>query len=472
MLIEAGPDYGSFGQNSWPSDLLDSKALPSTHQWGYHSGTTYGDRVVNFERARVIGGCSSHNGCAAIWGSSHDYDDWAAAGNEGWAASDLIPLFKNAMDRMRVRNYEESEVTPFHKAFLEAATQADIPRTSDLNDLWSDVGAAPFPANVVAGTRWNSSFAFLDPVRDQPNLSIVGNSLVDRVVIDRTQVSGVVATVAEHTVTLRGDRVILCAGTYGSPAILLRSGIGPTQKLRQADVDVVLERPGVGENLHDHPTVTLRFSGTPSLEAATRLFASERLAPEEQTIAKAQSSHCKKAFDLHLCPIGGPDPEYPQTWRWTIMVACMDPLSRGELQLRSSHPSEPPLIDHRYLTDEGRHDVLTLASGVELARRVASFSPLAQLVGREIGPLGDGGLPLEWAIPDCCAHYYHPVGTCKMGLASDKRAVVDSMGRVHGLEGLYVADCSLAPVVPRANTAIPAVVIGLKIAHDLLRAAV
>ena len=165
LLLEAGPDYGPAGSRRWPRELLDYTALPTTHQWGYDSGSTYPDRKIAFERARVIGGCSSHNGCAAIWGSAVDYDDWVAAGNPGWSSAELVPLFELAMRRMSVRTYSDEEITPFHRAALEAAPAIGIPRDVDLNDLTQDVGIATFPLNVVDGVRFNSAFAFLDPVR-------------------------------------------------------------------------------------------------------------------------------------------------------------------------------------------------------------------------------------------------------------------------------------------------------------------
>ena len=175
VVLEAGPDYGPFGDSRWPADLLDARALGYTHDWNYASGDTYPNRVVNFERAKVIGGCSSHNGCAAIWGSRVDYDGWADMGLAGWSSAELLPVFARAAERLRVRRYARHEVTPFQQACLDAAPGAGIPLTDDLNDFDQDEGMATSPVNILDGTRWNAAFAYLDPVRQRPNLTIAGS---------------------------------------------------------------------------------------------------------------------------------------------------------------------------------------------------------------------------------------------------------------------------------------------------------
>ena len=147
LVLESGPDYGPRDRGRWPADLLDARALGYSHDWAYASADTYVDRVVKFERARVIGGCSAHNGCAAIWGSRVDYDGWADLGLHGWSADELLPLFDRAATRLRVRNYRPDEITPFHQACLAAAAHVGIPNDADLNDLDQDEGMAASPVN-------------------------------------------------------------------------------------------------------------------------------------------------------------------------------------------------------------------------------------------------------------------------------------------------------------------------------------
>jgi choline dehydrogenase-like flavoprotein len=470
LLIEAGPDYGPFGAGRWPAELTEAGAIPTTHDWGYNSGDQYAPRVIGFERARVIGGCSSHNGCAAIWGSSVDYDGWAALNNPGWSTDELLPLFRAASERLRVRIPEPREITPFQHAALDAAAHAGIPRVADLNNLDENLGMAPSPANIVNGVRWNTAFAYLDPVRERTNLSIVGDSACDRLEIKSGRVSAVIVAGRDGPVRVEASRVIVAAGTYGSPAILLRSGVGDPSELRSAGIAPTLDLHGVGRNLHDHPRVSLSYTGTRELEQMASVFARDHWMPEEQTIAKAQSSRCTRAFDLHIYPVGGPDTATRTGWRWTIEVACLTPRSRGALRIASAESSAPPIINHRYLSDPDDEDLRVMADGVALAREFAAKPALSRLVGSEIsaGSSATSRGEVESFVRQNCLHYFHPVGTCRMGPANDRAAVVDSRGRIHGLDNAYVADASIMPVIPRANTNIPALVIGERIARWLL----
>jgi choline dehydrogenase len=394
-------------------------------------------------------------------------------GLDGWSTDELQPLFARADERLRVRRYTPDEVTPFQQACLAAAPGAGIPLTADLNDLDDDEGMAPSPVNIVAGTRRNAAFAYLDPVRGLSTLTIAGDCCVDRLVIENGRAGSVRYLGPNGPGTVHAERFVVAGGAYGSPAVLLRSGIGDPDELRAAGVEPTISLPGVGKNLHDHPSVSLTYSGTPELESSMRAFAAERWMPEEQTIAKFRSRHYPQAepgFDLHLYPVGGPDSETASGWHWYFPVACMTPESRGAVTLRSADPSQEPRIDHGYITDPEGHDRAILMEGVRIGRELAAQPALRDLLGEEIEP----GLPqksdadLERWIDGTIAHYYHPVGTCAMGPESDRRAVTDARGRIHGLDNVFVADCSIMPVIPRANTNVPAVVVGERIAGWLL----
>ena len=470
LLLEAGPDYGPLTAGRWPGDLLDARALAESHQWGYDSALAYATRRISFERAKVIGGCSAHNGCAAIWGHRLDYDGWVALGNPGWSADELLPVFRAAAARLRVRAYRAAEITPFQAACLAAAPGIGLPLVADLNDLDGDLGMAASPVNIHQGVRWNTAFAYLDPVRHQTNLTIRGESVVDRLIITGGKVTGVAAIGPDGPVTVATGRVVVAAGTYGSPAILLRSGIGDPEALLEHGITPTHSLPGVGENLHDHPSVVVDFAGSPDLERRMTAFAATTWMPEEQTIAKARSADCTEAFDLHLYPVGGPSDDSPTGWRWKLPVACLTPRSRGSLRLASADPTVAPIIDHRYLSDPDGADRRVLADGVALARALAAQPALRDLIGAELGP-GSAVRALDEItafINASCVHYYHPVGTCMMGPASDSAAVVDARGQLHGLDGVFVADAAIMPVVPRANTNLPALVIGERIAGWLL----
>jgi choline dehydrogenase-like flavoprotein len=468
MLIESGPDYGAFAEGRWPLPLLDARSLPGGHDWGYLNGGNTGRPGHLLERARVIGGCSSHNGCAAIWGSRVDYDGWAASGNEGWSADELLPFFKIANETLRVKRVSSSEITPWHQACLDTAPKIGIPQVDDLNDMDEDIGMSTSPVNILDGVRWNTAFAYLDALRASNGLTIKGGIHVDRLRLEGNHVVAIEAIEPNGPVTIEAGRVLVCAGTYGSPAILLRSGIGPAAELRALGIKMKLDL-AVGRNLHDHPAVYLKYSGTPDLVRAMLDFAARGgILFSEQTIAKFRSKYCTSAYDLHLFPVGGQFMNPADTWEFLLPVANMVPYSRGSVQLTSADPFATLKIDTAYLSDPEGRDLAVLWNGIEQVREYACQEPLVEWIGEEISPTVDYKTPDDVRRDNL--HYYHPVGTCKMGPESDPAAVVDARGKVHGVDNLYVADASIMPAVPRANTNIPALVVGERIAAWLAQA--
>jgi len=467
MLLEAGPDYGPAGSGRWPRDLLDAaKAAQWSHDWGYTG--EFGGHVIHFNRARVVGGCSAHNAGAVVFGSRFDYDGWAAAGNPGWSARDLLPLFGSAWTQLRVRRVSLDELTPFQRACRNAIVANGIPAVEDLNDLDQDAGIAPFPVNIDGGIRVNSAFGYVDPVRDR--LIVAGDTPVERVLVRGGRAAGVAVRHGRRLAEIAASRVVLSAGAYGSPALLLRSGIGPAGELAALGVKPVLDLPGVGRNLHDQPCLEVWYEGSDDLiEAMERHQAETGWRPDEQVIAKFPSASCRQGFDLHLYPVGGYSKD-ASTWFWFLGVACLTPLSRGSVRLTGPGPGDQLVIDHRYLSDSGGYDRARLAEGLERVREVAQEPELRRLLGRETrpGPGVSGTQAIERFLDHAAVHYYHPAGSCKMGPASDPDAVVDSQGRVHGIEGLYIADASLMPAVTSGNTNMPTAVIGERIARSLL----
>ena len=466
LLLEAGPDYGPASSGRWPRDLLDATSVASSHDWGYTG--EFAGRVIRFGRARVVGGCSSHNAGAVVFGSRLDYDGWAGAGNAGWSARDLQPLFAAAWTTLRVRHVSPGELTPFQRACMDAIAASGIPAVQDLNDLDENAGVAPFPVNIDRMVRVNSAFAYLDPVRDR--LLVAGDAPVERVLVRGGRAVGVAVRDGERLTEIGAARVVLSAGTYGSPAILLRSGIGPAGELAALGVKPVLDLPGVGRNLHDQPCVELRYEGSSELTGQMERHRAETgWLPHEQVIAKFPSASCRRGFDMHIYPVGGYSKNL-SAWFWFLGAACLTPLSRGTVRLTGPGSEDKLRIDHGYLTDPGRYDRAALAEGVERVREIAGTPELSRLLGREShpGPAVTGRQVIERFIDHAAVHYYHPAGSCKMGPASDPGAVVDADGRIHGIEGLYVADASLMPNVTSGNTNMPTAVIGEKIAQSLL----
>ena len=461
LLLEAGPDYGAFADGRWPEELLDASTIPVSHDWGYTSGDELPGRELAYERARVIGGCSAHNGCTVSWGHRTDYDGWASQGLDGWAADDLLPLFDEASARMRVRRFPDDEVAPFHREFVEAGAAMGLAETDDLDTLDGEMGVCIEPSNSPDGVRWNAAFAYLDPVRDRPHLTVRGDTLVDRVIVEGGRAVGVRAIGPLGPQEHRADLVVVCAGVYGSPAILLRSGIGPADELNARGIDAIVDIP-VGRNLHDHPSFELIFAPSDELGRRTAEFeAAGHVVPDEQGFAKGESGRAQAAsepFDLHVFP------EISMDGRFGVFIAMLTPWSRGALTLRDADPASAPRIDHAFLSDPHHHDLEALVDGVELARAFAATEPFASMLDRELepGPAAPSRHDLRDAVRAGVIHYWHPVGTCAMG------SVTDADGRVLGIDGLVVADASVMPVTPRATTNIPTVVVAERIARALV----
>jgi choline dehydrogenase len=470
VVLAAGPDYGPLNSGRWPEGLLDPAIMTFSHDWGYVGEV--GGRRVRFPRARVVGGCSAINGAAAVHGSRVDYDRWAANGNPGWDADALVPLFESVWGRLNIVRVDPTAVTPFQAACLRAITTAGIPAVEDLNDLDENCGVAPFPTNTNPdGVRMSSAFGYLDPVRARPTLRVIGDAPVERITIKGGRVTGVIGRAGTQGFEIETNRVVVSAGAYGSPATLLRSGVGPAAQLSAVGVPVVHELGGVGANLHDQPTIQVDYTGTEKLARAMRRFVHTGRRRDEQVIAKFPSDECTEGFDLHIFPIGGPrdDPDAGgRNAAFTLGGAVLSPRSRGSVRLTGPGLTDRLAIDHRYLSDPEGSDLTRLVEVVERIRSIAAERELAALLGEETFPgVAVTSNDLRACIAGSVVHYYHPAGTCMMGPATDESAVVSADGGVHGIDGLFVADASVMPAVVSGNTNLPTVVIGEKLGRHL-----
>lgn len=463
VLLEAGPDYGPLTDGRWPAEILGAAMLATTHDWGYASGPVPGRQPWTFERARILGGCSAHNGAIAAVGHAADYDGWDLP---LWRADLLRPTFAAVLDRMRVRTYAREEAGPFHARCLEAAVTAGwrVDRATfagDLCDLDAAEGFGLETVNVVDGLRWNTAFAYLDPVRSAAGLRILDETLVDRVEQAASHVV-VHAVRAGAPLQVRAQTAVLAGGVYGTPAILQRSGIGDPSDLRAAGIAPVHDLPEVGRHLHDHPMVNTGRALGPQMLAWLDEAAGAGFVPEEQTLGKARSSLAADGrYDLHVFPVCASTQTQLTHGRALVEVACLTPRSRGRLHVTGPDPLAAPRIDHGYLTDADGHDLAVLRDGLRLAETLLEQPALADaLVPGERRDLSDAALRRD------VQHYYHPVGTARMG-TDPSTSVCDERGRVHGLDRLVVADASLLPTVPRANTNIPVIVVAERVAGFL-----
>jgi choline dehydrogenase len=455
LLLEAGPDYGALADNRWPAELLDARSIPLSHDWGFDSGSALRDRVLDFPRARVIGGCSAHNGCTAALGARADYDEWAAAGNVGWGADEMAPLLEMVRARFRVRTYPMSELTPAQAAFVRAGQSVGLPYADDLDSLEAGVGVGPMAANVVDGTRWNSAFAFLDPVRDNQLLHIASDFLADRLIIEHGVVTGVIAVRDGVRSTVRAARVVLCAGAYGSPAILLRSGIGPAADLNRLGIPLIVDLPGVGANLLDHPCTQLDFRGSPAFSAS---LITDAWSPDEQSVARARSSRCDDGpYDIHIFVVAGANSGHPNLPPISIYGGAMKGTSAGKVTLSDQDPHSSPIIDPRYVSDRDGHDHAVLCEARELMAEITRVPDLATL----LGPAANASTT---DLSDTVVNYCHPAGTCKLGPSQDPQAVVGHDGSTHGVDGLHIADASIMPTITRGNINLPTAAIAARVA--------
>lgn len=456
LLVEAGPDYGAFDRDTWPADMLDARAIPLSHDYDLRTARSSGAGALDLPRARIIGGCSAHNGCTASVGARFEYDEWAALGNPGWGADEVAPLLESVRERFKVRRYTMPELTPPQRAFVEAGVAAGLPFADDLDDLEAAEGIGPMPVNIADGVRWNSAFAFLDPVRDRPNLTIAGGITVTGLSFDGNRVTGAFVSHPAGVAHIDADRVVVAAGAYHTPAILLRSGVGPAAELTGLGIPVVADVPGVGKHLLDHECVQLDFSGRPGLvEELARLDWN----PDEQTVGRARSSVCDDGpYDIHVFMVAGANSGHPGLPPITLYGGAMRARSEGTVTLGADLDVSAPLIDHRYGTDPEGHDRTVLREALGLLESMVTQPVLAEVLGERVGTAD----PL-----DDIVNYCHPAGTCKMGPATDPLAVVGHDGAVHGVTGLFIADASIMPTITRGNINLPTAMIGVNIANRM-----
>jgi choline dehydrogenase len=447
LLLEAGTAYGVDG---YPDDLLDPARVPANpeHEWGFTARGGVASSQIDAPRAKVLGGCSAHNATVAMRARPSDIRDWQEYGLDDWTIEEVMATFKemeNTPDGedtyhgrtgpfpIRVRTYDE--LTSSLRGFIDAAVAEGFPLVDDFNGP-NPRGVGGYPVNVIDGVRQNVGLVYLtEEVRNRPNLKISGNVLVDRVLFDGRQASGVVtASGAEIT----AGEVILSSGSYGTPAILLRSGVGPAADLAELAIAVVADLP-VGRQLQDQPF----YYNAYALKADAL-----DMRPAVGALLWTRSSEARgDDLDIHIAVTHLMPPEYsPTGGAIALSVAVVKPDSRGTLTLRSRDPLEQPEIDCNYLAED--RDARRMLEGVRLARKIGRNSELAQFLELEILPgeaVGDDQL-LD-AIASNLASYGHPASTAPMGGSEDPRAVVDSHGAVKGTQGLRVVDASIIPVV-------------------------
>ena len=461
-----------------------------------------GGRVIRHPRGKVLGGSTAINGMVAIRGQAADYDGWRDSGLPGWGWQDLLPYFKRSEDHLLGASAlhgagGEWAVAaprmhwPVLDAVRDAAVQTGIPALADFNTR-DNLGVGPIHVNQKGGRRWSAADGFLAPVRHRPNLQVITGALARRILFSGRQATGLVWTGLDGQPQQANARraVLLAAGAIGSPKLLLQSGVGPAAPLAGLGIAVQHDLPGVGENLHDHLQIALRYR----LKDAATLNPRMNSALAKAWMAAQYALTRRGPLTMAPCQLGLFARSSPGVDRadlgWNVLAfsrAAMDapfdahpgltmivydlrPSSRGRLWLRSADATQPPHILMNYLASA--RDRQVAADAVRLTRRIMAAPALASQQPVELSPgaavRDDNEAALQGAIASRAGTIFHPVGTARMGPAGDRLAVVDVRLQVQGLGGLYVIDASVMPSIISGNTASPTIMIAEKGAAMLL----
>lgn len=497
LVIEfGGTDIGPFIQ--MPAALSFPMNM-STYDWGFTSEPEphLGGRTLVTPRGKVIGGSSSINGMVYVRGHAHDFDHWAESGATGWSYADVLPYFK----RMEHSHGGEAgwrgtdgplhvqrgrRDNPLFHAFVKAGQEAGFEVTEDYNGSKQE-GFGPMEQTIHNGRRWSAANAYLRPALKRKNVNLI-NGFARRVIIENQRAVGVEITRRGKVETIRARReVIIAASSINSPKLLMLSGIGPAAHLKEHGINVIADRPGVGQNLQDHMEVYIQQESLKPITLNSKLgLFSKGLIGAQWLFFKTgdgATNHFESAAFVRSKPgIDYPDIQYhflPAAIRYDGKAAAkghgfqahvgpMRSKSRGSVTLRSSDPFEKPKILFNYMSHPD--DWTDFRHAVRLTREIFGQDALTPYRGREISP--GAHIQSDDAIDDFLREHaesaFHPCGTCKMGATSDPMAVVDPQCRVIGVEGLRVADSSIFPRVTNGNLNGPSIMTGEKASDHIL----
>ena len=443
-------------------------------------------------RGKAFGGSSSINAMIYQRGNPANYNAWAEMGNEGWAWEDVVPYFRKAQNQERgesgyhavggpINVADLRDPNPLTLAFIKAAEEQGYPLNDDFNGE-TQVGFGLYQVTQKNGMRHSAAVGYLHPALARDNFTAIPHAHVQHLTFDGTHCTGVVYHKDGQAHTAEASReVIVCTGAINSPQLLMLSGIGPKETLEKFGIDVVMDLPGVGQNLQDHVMVPVAYHATQPISLAAA--AAEEHAVKFQSEGKGMlTSNIGEAGGFLKLDPGASAPELqfhfapgwfilhgagnPEGHGFTLAPGVVGTKSVGYLTLRSADPQDPPIIDPNYLADEA--DMEVIVEGVKIARKILNSPALAAYRGEEYlpGEAVQSDDEIREFIRNWAQNIYHPVGTCKMG--NDPMAVVNDRLQVHGIQDLRVADASIMPVIINANTNNPCIMIGEKCADLIL----
>jgi choline dehydrogenase len=492
LLLEAG---GSDDVPEVHIPALFPLLIASEKDWGYRTvEQTHTGTQISVPRGKMVGGSSSMNAMVYIRGNRADYDGWRDEfGAKGWGYEDVLPYFVRAEGNSRLAGplhgthgpLRVEDVTYLHElnqAWVDSAITWGLTRNDDFNGE-SQLGAGPFQVTCHDGRRWSVADAYLHPVTSRPNLTVRTHTQVSAVLIEGSRAVGVRYHDGNAEVTVHATaEVLLCGGSINSPQLLMLSGVGPADHLRAHGIDIVVDLPGVGQNLHDHPTVPIIWFTRDTTDIIDQAMEPWVMTEWQTTRTGPLASNLcgvgaflsttgdvtRPDIQLHTAPTAFADglvrPDRPT---FTGTVSLLDPRSRGTLRLHSADPEDRPELDLALYRDPADFD--TIAAGVRAFIQMSSSGPLARFLDRPLLPDRNDLHDQAFArfMRQRTQTMYHPAGTCAMG--TGEQAVVDpSSLRVHGVDGLRVIDASVMPRLPRGNTNAPTVMTAEKAADLIL----
>ncbi|MBD2077105.1 GMC family oxidoreductase N-terminal domain-containing protein [Phormidium sp. FACHB-592] len=474
LLLEAGnPDTKP--EIHIPAECLS--LLGSEVDWAYFSEPEpyLNNRKIFCPRGKVLGGSSAINFMIYMRGNPHDYDHWQALGNLGWSYQDVLPYFKKSEHQQRGASEfhgvnGELSVTDHiapavvSQRFVDAAIALGYDHNPDVNGKQQE-GVGLYQLTIKEGKRHSAAAAFLLPILERRNLTVTTGALVTRLLFEGNRAVGVEYLHEGALQQVRvNSEVILSTGAFDSPKLLMLSGIGNAEHLQAMGIPVVVDLPGVGQNLQDHPIVHVVYQATQALHAAS----TSSIAEAGLLLHTQGNVNATPDLQFLFGPVVLAPPAYAYAGAgFTSLVCLTHPQNIGSVSLRSPDPQCAPIIRLNYLKSEA--DVQKLVTGIKLLRDLFHASNFDEFRGEEVAPGADkqSDAALEAYVREVCDTVYHPVGTCKMG--TDPMAVVDPELRVHGIEGLRVVDASIMPTITTGNTNAPTIMIGEK-AADLVKA--
>lgn len=471
-LIEGGPsDVGDDNVlllRNWLS------LLETDYDYDYPTvAQPRGNSFIRHSRAKVLGGCSSHNTMISFLPPAEDFAEWEAAGATGWSYESLLPLWKRLA--VHIEPIPEHQQNPLAADFVAACHAAlGVPVREDFNASPFADGTGFFPVGYYpeTGIRSSSSVAYLHPHLDRPNLTIRTSTWAYRLDTETDRATGarVTGVRVDDGEVIRGREYVLCAGAIDTPRLLLLSGIGPAADLERIGIEVARDLPGVGEHLLDHPESLILWEASRPVPAESVMDADAGL------FVRRDPAATRPDLMFHLYQI----PFTVNTERLGYDVPAHGfgmtpnvprPRSVGRMWLVDADPKTKPALDFRYFTDEDGHDERTIVDGLRIARRVAATEPFKSWIAREIAPGPHLRTDEELSAYGRAAHHtvYHPAGTCRMGAATDELAVVDPELRLRGFTNVRVADASVLPTMTSVNPVVTVLLIGER-AADLIAA--